>query len=90
MSIEEENKAVVLRYFEESNLIQGDSSKVHTLVGKFLAPEFVAHHSIGGDMNLASNPLGGSKAFFGGFDSHALPPDATRVALFSHVHFQAS
>jgi steroid delta-isomerase-like uncharacterized protein len=51
MSIEEKNKAVVRRYFEESNLIQGDSSKVHILAGKSLAPEFVAHHSIGGDMN---------------------------------------
>jgi hypothetical protein len=25
-------------------------------------------------MTFASNPLGGSKAVFGGFDSHALPP----------------
>jgi transcriptional regulator with XRE-family HTH domain len=26
---------------------------------------------------VASNPLGGSKAVFGGFDSHALPPGLT-------------
>lgn len=51
MSIEEENKEVVLRYFKESNDIQGDTGKVRALAGRFLAPDFVAHHSIGGDMN---------------------------------------
>lgn len=50
MSIEE-NKELIHRYFEAGNGIQGDISKVRALAEEFLAPGFVAHHSMAGDMN---------------------------------------
>ena len=48
----EENKIMVRRYFEISNEIKGDPSKVQALAEEFLAPEFVAHHSMLGDMSV--------------------------------------
>jgi steroid delta-isomerase-like uncharacterized protein len=50
MSIEE-NKELIRRYVEAGNSIQGDVSKVRALAEEFLAPGFVAHHSMAGDMN---------------------------------------
>jgi steroid delta-isomerase-like uncharacterized protein len=50
MSVEE-NKELIRRYFEAGNSIQGDISKVRALAEEFLAPGFVAHHSMAGDMN---------------------------------------
>ncbi len=38
-----------------------------------------------------SNPLGGIKHVFGGFDSHALPPDLHSIInLLSHIRFEDS
>jgi steroid delta-isomerase-like uncharacterized protein len=47
----EENKAIMRRYFEESNDINGDPGKVLALIDKHLAPDFVQHDP-SGDMPL--------------------------------------
>jgi steroid delta-isomerase-like uncharacterized protein len=49
MSIEE-NKELIRRYIEVGNSIQGDTSKVRTMAEEFLAPGFISHHSLAGDM----------------------------------------
>jgi steroid delta-isomerase-like uncharacterized protein len=49
MSIEE-NKELIRRYIEVGNNIRGDTSKVRTMAEEFLAPGFISHHSLTGDM----------------------------------------
>ena len=47
----DEKKELLRRYFEQSNEIKGDPNKVRALAKEFLAPEFVSHHSMLGDIN---------------------------------------
>ncbi len=47
----EQNKALVSRYFEESNATKGDASKEAGLVSEYLDPKAVFHFATG-DMSL--------------------------------------